>query len=75
VYAETGYLVESLELLRNVAQSKHPRHRLASVQLGAAYASQGKHELASDTYTVVLAERPHHAAALAGIAEAAYWRG
>ncbi|CAM9835014.1 unnamed protein product, partial [Ectocarpus sp. 8 AP-2014] len=75
VYAETGYLVESLELLRNVAQSKHPRHRLASVQLGAAYASQGKHELASDTYSVVLAERPHHAAALAGIAEAAYWRG
>ncbi|CAB1121298.1 unnamed protein product [Ectocarpus sp. CCAP 1310/34] len=75
VYAETGYLVESLELLRNVAQSKHPRHRLASIQLGAAYASQGKHELASDTYTVVLAERPHHAAALAGIAEAAYWRG
>ena len=58
-----------------MAQSTHPRHCLASVQLGAAYASQGKHELATEAYTSVLVERPHHAAALAGLVEAAYWRG
>lgn len=57
-----------------MAQSGHPRHHVASVELGAAYASQGKHELATQAYTSVLAERPHHAAALAGLAEAAYWR-
>lgn len=75
VYAETGHLEESLQLLRRVAQSTHARHRLAGIQLGAAYASQAKHELAAETYGAVLLERPHHAAALAGIAESAYWRG
>ena len=74
-YAETDHEEESQVLLQQVAQSKHPRHRLASIQLGAAYVAQGKHELAAETYTTVLAERPHHAAALAGLAEAAYWRG
>lgn len=58
-----------------MAHSTHARHRLACIQLGAAYASQGKHELAAKTYGAVLGERPQHAAALAGIAEAAYWRG
>lgn len=67
--------MESLVLLRQVAQSMHPRHRLAGVQLGAAYASQGKHELAAEAYSAVLAERPHHATALAGFVESAYWRG
>ena len=57
-----------------MAQSGHPRHHVASVELGAAYASQGKHELATQAYKSVLVERPHHAAALAGLAEAAYWR-
>lgn len=61
--------------LKQVAQSKHPRRALAGVQLGAAYAAQGKHELAMDTYMRVLEERPEHASALAGVAEAAYWRG
>ena len=75
VYAETGHMAESLELLRHVAQSTHARRRLAGIQLGAAYASQGNHELAAEAYSTVLAERPHHAAALAGMAEAAYWRG
>lgn len=75
VYAETDHVAESLVLLQQVAQSEHPRHRLAGIQLGAAYASQGKHELAAEVYTAVLTERPHHAAALAGLAEAAYWRG
>lgn len=75
VYAETGHLPESLEILRFLTQSNHPRRRLAGIQLGAAYASQGKHELAGETYAAVLTERPHHTAALAGIAEAAYWRG
>ncbi|CAN0170368.1 unnamed protein product, partial [Hapterophycus canaliculatus] len=70
-----GHLPESLEILRFMVRSKHPCHRLAGIQLGAAYASQGKHELAGETYATVLTERPHHAAALAGIAEAAYWRG
>lgn len=74
VYADTGYFAESLGYLRQVAQSGHPRHHVASVQLGAAYASQGKHELATGAYKSVLVERPHHAAALAGLAEAAYWR-
>lgn len=68
-------MAESLELLRHVAQSTHARHRLAGIQLGAAYASQGNHELAAQAYFAVLAERPHHAAALAGMAEAAYWGG
>lgn len=67
--------MESLELLRYVAQSTHDRRRLAGIQLGAAYASQGNHELAAEAYSAVLKERPHHAAALAGMAEAAYWRG
>lgn len=75
VYAEMGHMAESLELLRHVAQSTHARRRLAGVQLGAAYASQGNHDLAAEAYAAVLAERPHHAAALAGTAEAAYWRG
>lgn len=68
-------MVESLEVLRHVAQSTHARRHLAGIQLGAAYASQGNHELAAGAYSAVLAERPHHAAALAGTAEAAYWRG
>eukprot|EP00752_Nemacystus_decipiens_P001786 g1726.t1 len=75
VYAETDHMAESLELLRHVAQSTHARRRLAGIQLGAAYASQGNHELAAEAYSGVLAERPHHAVALAGMAEAAYWRG
>lgn len=74
-YAETGHEEESQVLLQQLAHSRHPRHRLASIQLGAAYAAQGKYELASETYAAVLEERPYHAAALAGIAEAAYWRG
>lgn len=68
-------MAESIVFLRLVAQSMHPQHRLAGVQLGAAYNAQGKHELAADAYSAVLAERPQHAAALAGLAEAAYWRG
>lgn len=75
VYAETDHVAESIVLLRQVAQSMHPRHCLAGVQLGATYAAQGKHQLAADAYTAVLVDRPHHAAALAGLAEAAYWRG
>lgn len=75
VYAETDHIAESVVFLRQVAQSMHPRHCLAGVQLGAAYAAQGKHQLAADAYTAVLVDRPHHAAALAGLAEAAYWRG
>eukprot|EP00903_Cladosiphon_okamuranus_P005376 g5369.t1 len=75
VYAETAHMAESLELLRQVAQSTHARRRMAGIQLGATYASQGHHDLAAQAYSAVLAERPHHAAALAGMAEAAYWRG
>ena len=75
VYADTGYFAESQSYLQLVAQSGHPHHHLASVELGAAYASQGKHELATEAYSSVLVERPHHAAALAGLTEAAYWRG
>ncbi len=58
-----------------MAQSEHARRHLAGIQLGAAYASQGHHELAAEVYTAVLVERPLHAAALIGLAEAAYWRG
>lgn len=75
MYSETDNVVESIVFLRQVAQSTYSRRRFAGVQLGAAYASQGKHELASDAYSAVLAERPSHAAALAGLAESAYWLG
>lgn len=75
MYGETDNVAESVLFLRQVARSMHPRRHLAGVQLGAAYAAQGKHELASDIYSAVIEGCPQHAAALAGLAEAAYWRG
>lgn len=68
-------MAESVIFFKQVAHSGHPKRLLASFQLGAAYTTLGKHELAADAYTAILDERPSHAAALAGLAEAAYRRG
>lgn len=75
VYLEKDHLEEAVVFWRRVARSKHPKRIFAGVQLGAAYTALGKHEVAGDTYRKVLKDRPGHAPALAGMAEAAYWRG